>query len=142
MYVFTYENVADIFTKGYLSGQEAAERWSVLERRARGVPPSTPPPHGDWVEALLHAKRASAGTGNRLTEAIELNQPMTSLKEYYRLSGRGAKHGGHFGAPSDLGGATHLRCATPARRAPRWRDTRPTATRSQTAHQPDARCAN
>ena len=113
VYVSTYENVADIFTKGYLSGQEAAERWSILEQRARGVPPPTPPPRGDWVETLLHAKRASAGTGNRLTEAIELNQPVTSLKEYYRLSGRGARHGGHFGAPSDLGGATHLGGAAP-----------------------------
>ena len=120
VYVSTYENVADIFTKGYLSGQEAAERWVTLEQRARGVRPREPPPYGDWLEALLHTKRQSAGAGNRLTEAIELNQPMTSLKEYYRLSGRGTTYGGHLGAPSDLGGATPPpRAAPPTSRPPR-----------------------
>ena len=28
-----YEKTVDIFTKGYLSGQEAAERWSILVQR-------------------------------------------------------------------------------------------------------------
>ena len=100
-YVSTDENVADIFTKGYLSGRDVPERWQLLEARTRGA---SDDPH--WVEKLLRARRPLPGNKHRLTEAIELKQPMTSLKEYLRLSGRGAVHENHFSNnPRQAGGA-------------------------------------
>ena len=90
-YVSTHENVADIFTKGYLSGSDVPERWGVLEARTCGAANDS-----HWVERLLRERRPLPGNKHRLTEAIELKQPMTSLKEYLRLSGRGTVHENHF----------------------------------------------
>lgn len=101
VYVSTLDNISDCCTKGHLSGEGATERWRVLEERTRGACQDL-----DWVEKLLSAKRPMPGFQNRLTEAIELNQPVTSLREYYRLSDRGLTHEGLFSkSPAQLGDA-------------------------------------
>ncbi len=120
-YVLTDENVADIFTKRYLSGKDVPERWQVLEARTQGA---TEDPH--WVERLLRERRPLPGNKHRLTEAIELKQPVTSLKEYIRLLGRGAVHENHFSnTPRQAGGAVANIARAPTRRtldasAPPW----------------------
>lgn len=96
-------------------------RSSICGNKTRGA---TEDPH--WVERLLRERRPLPGNKHRLTEAIELKQPMTSLKEYLRLSGRGAVHKNHFSnTPRQAGGAVANIARAPTQRplntsAPLW----------------------
>ena len=94
VFVSTDENVADILTKGCLSGKDAQSKkakWEVLEKRARGDTPSP-----GWINDLLRSLRPAAGKG-AASPAVEIVQPMTSVRTYFEEAGRGRTYPNHFG---------------------------------------------
>lgn len=94
VYCSTHDNVADVLTKGCLSGKDAEfkrAKWEVLEKRARGDTPSP-----GWIDDLLRSLRPAAGKGAAVP-AVEIVQPMTSVQAYFREARRGRTYPEHFG---------------------------------------------
>lgn len=90
-HVDTTENVPDIFTKGHLSGADSDTRWSVLESRSRGDPPSR-----GWITERIMATRPKPDHKGKPVLSMELAQPIISLEEFFIKSAWGKVYTTHF----------------------------------------------
>lgn len=73
------ENVADIFTKGHLSGGNAEDKWEMLESRARGEPAKR-----GWIDILLNGERPKPDHHGKPVLSMERAQPITDLREFHK----------------------------------------------------------
>lgn len=90
-HVDTTENVPDIFTKGHLSGADSDARWSILEQRSRGDPPSR-----GWITERIMATRPKLDHKGKSVLSMELAQPMINLEEFFTRSSWGRVYENHF----------------------------------------------
>ena len=76
-YVSTHDNIADIFTKGTLSGLGATEKWMDLESRARGREDNLVHFH-----RLLSSDRPNTDYRGKPVSSIEKCPPITSFSQF------------------------------------------------------------
>ena len=90
-HIDTDKNIADIFTKGHLSGANADEKWKTLEAQARGETRDK-----KWISDLIEATRPKPDHRGKPVLAMERAQPITDINEYKRLSSWGTVYTQQF----------------------------------------------
>ena len=83
-HVASEENLADIFTKGHLSGANALLSWAASEARARGETKSSV-----WIAEPMNANRSSFDHMGLLASARARIHIITDLDEFEELTSRG-----------------------------------------------------